>query len=89
MTTNCVISEEVFRGGCDAVTGELRNAWTALDRAYKKTLTTLARWGDDQCHAHGGAISQTLTDIDRIKRSVERLEVEVRRAGTPRMPSPL
>lgn len=85
----CVISEQTFRVGCDAVVGELRNAWTALDRAQKKVDLTLRRWEDDHCSAHGGAIDQMHLEIERIRRQVERLEVEIRQTGTPSLPSPL
>lgn len=78
---------DAFKSGCDAITGELRQAWSALDRAGKTVETKLAIWRDDHCHAHHGAMGQIREDITQLRRNLESIEVSVRQMGTPVSPS--
>lgn len=84
---SCVMPDGAFRSGCDAVTGELRQAWTALGRAVTKVEERLERWGDHECSAHRAAIAQIRSDLAGVRRAVESLEVEVKQMGSPVRPS--
>ena len=85
----CVMPEGAFASGCDAVNAELRQAWSALDRASKKVATGLLIWNDDECRTHGSAADQLHNEISALRRSVERIELQVRQLGTPSRPSPV
>lgn len=86
---SCVMPEPMFRSGCDAVVGELRQAWSSLDRASKAVETKLAIYGDDTCHSHHGFVSALRTDLITLRRELENIEVEVRQLGSPSRPSPV
>lgn len=84
---SCVMPDGAFRGGCDAITGDLRQAWSALDRAGKSLETKLAIYGDDGCRAHHEPIWNLRREITALRRKLETIEVEVRQMGTPVAPS--
>lgn len=87
--TPCVMPDGAFEAGCDAVTSELRQAWSALDRAAKKVATGIQIWNDGECRLHGSTADQLQAEITGIRRSVERLELQARQMGTPPRPSPV